>query len=101
MIQIPFLIGAAIGTGITLYMKRKDKEKTLFNTVSDGVKSSVSVVSGAAIVVADTAKSTVETIKEKNAAKEEARTPEEEPVEEPVVETKKISKKVNKSDAKK
>jgi len=73
MIQIPFLIGAAIGAGITLYLKRSDKEQTLVSAITDSVRSGADAVSDAATTTVDTVKSTVETIKEKNADKKVAR----------------------------
>lgn len=73
MIQIPFIIGAAIGAGATLYLKRKNREKNIVSTISEGVKSGVSTVSDAATTTVDTIKSTVETVKEKNAEKKLAR----------------------------
>lgn len=63
--MIPYLIGAAIGAGVTLYVKRKDKEKTLLNVVRDGAKEGAEIVSNAATTTVNTLKSTVETIKEK------------------------------------
>jgi phage-related protein len=73
MIQIPFLIGAAIGAGVTLYLKRSDKAQSIVGTLTDGVKNGAEAVSGAATTTVDTVKSTVETIKEKTADKKAAR----------------------------
>ncbi len=61
MIQIPFLIGAAIGAGATLYMKRQDREKGLISSITDSVKSGVDTLRGAAITTVDTVQSTAET----------------------------------------
>ena len=73
MIQIPFLVGAAIGAGVTLYMKRTNKEESIVGTITDSVKTGVNAVSDVATTTVDTVKSTVETVKEKNAAKKVAR----------------------------
>ncbi|WP_324172918.1 hypothetical protein [Sulfurimonas sp.] len=71
--MIPYLIGAAIGAGVTLYIKRKNKEKTFVSVVTDSVKSGAEAVNEVAITTVDTVKSTVETIKEKNQEKKDAR----------------------------
>lgn len=74
MIQLPFILGAAIGAGATLYMKRKNKKQGLIGAVSDGVKAGADSIKDAAVTTVDTVKSTVETVKEKNAAKKATRT---------------------------
>lgn len=73
MIQLPFLVGAAVGAGITLYLKRKNQDKGLVSTISDGVTAGAEKVSEVATTTVDTVKSTVETVKEKNAEKKAAR----------------------------
>lgn len=73
MIPIPFIIGAAIGSGATLYFKRKNKEKTILTTLNDSMKLGTKTVSEAVVTGIDTVKSTVEVVKEKNQEKKEFR----------------------------
>lgn len=73
MIPIPFFVGAALGAATVLVLKRKQGDKPLTDTVSDGVKSGIDGVTDAAATVGDTVKSTIKTIKEKNEVRREAR----------------------------
>lgn len=73
MIPIPFILGAALGAGTMMYLKRKNKEVGIIDTVKEGVQSGAEAVGKAAATASDTVKSTVETIKEKNEEKRIAR----------------------------
>lgn len=73
MIPIPFMIGAALGAGTVMYLKRKNKETGILDTVKQSANNGAEAISEAAAAVSDTVKSTVETIQEKNEKKHIAR----------------------------
>jgi len=70
MFPIPFLVGAALGAGTVWYLKRRNKEASVFENLSEDFKN----VSEAAHNAKDAVEATVETIAEKTKAKRTART---------------------------